>query len=138
MPKIVILQDPLTPEEHLQLGLSYEKKGLLQEAIEHYKEASKRDARGFLFLGNIYLKTNDYDKAEENYKKALKKDSKLADAYNNLAWLYYLKGEKLDMAEELVKRAIQIEHDNPEKVKQYEDTLKKIKERLKTENPSFL
>ncbi len=32
MPQIVVLNDPLTAEEHLQLGLSYEKKGLIDDA----------------------------------------------------------------------------------------------------------
>lgn len=132
MPKIVILHDPLTAEEHLQLGLSYEKKGLLNEAIKHYKEASKEDARGFLFIGNIYLNQSNFYEAEENYKMAIKKNNKLADVYNNLAWLYYLKGERLDEAEELLKKAIELEKANQDKVKLYEDTLNKIN-KLKTE-----
>ncbi|MEJ5227627.1 tetratricopeptide repeat protein [Thermodesulfovibrio sp.] len=126
MPQIVVLNDPLTPEEHLQLGLSYEKKGLLEEAIKQYKEASKTDARGYLFLGNLFLKEGKYDEAEENYKEAIKKDNKLADAYNNLAWLYCIKGERLEEAEGLVKKAMELEKDNKDKLKIYEDTLEKI------------
>jgi len=127
MPQIAVLHDPLTPEEHLQLGLNYEKKGLIEEAIKHYEDASKSDARGFLFLGNLYLNQKKYDTAEDYYKKAIQKNEKLADAYNNLAWLYFIKGEKLVDAEDLVKKAIEIEKNNPEKVKIYEDTLEKIK-----------
>jgi len=37
MPSIAVLHDPLTPQEHLQLGLSYEKKGLIEDAIKHYE-----------------------------------------------------------------------------------------------------
>ncbi len=131
MPKIVVLNDPLTAEEHLQLGLSYERKGLLDEAIRHYEEASKNDARGFLLIGNLYLNQGKHDQAEENYKKAIKKDSKLADAYNNLAWLYYIKGERLDEAEDLVKKAIELEKGNQDKLKIYKDTLDKVN-KLKT------
>ncbi|MDI1472757.1 tetratricopeptide repeat protein [Thermodesulfovibrio sp. 1176] len=131
MPQIVVLKDPLTPEEHLQLGLSYEKKGLIDEAIKHFKEASKYDARGFLFLGNLYFKQNQFDDAEVNFKKAIKKDNKLADAYNNLAWLYLTKNINLDEAEELVKKAIELEKENTEKIKYYQNTLDKIKN-LKT------
>lgn len=126
MPKVVILNDPLSAEEHLQLGLSYEKKGLLEEAIKHYEDASESDARGFLFMGNLYLNQNKYNEAEENYIKAIRKDSNLADAYNNLAWLYCQKGEKLEEAEELVKKAIEIERNNKEKIKLYENTLQQI------------
>ncbi|MCX8033727.1 MAG: tetratricopeptide repeat protein [Thermodesulfovibrio sp.] len=127
LPKIVVLTDPLTAEEHLKLGLSYEKKGLLDEAIRHYEEASKTDARGFLLIGNLYLNQGKYEQAEENYRRAIKKNNKLADAYNNLAWLYYIKGERLDEAEELVRKAMELEKGNQDKVKIYEDTLNKIK-----------
>lgn len=126
MPKIVVLNDPLTAEEHLQLGLSYEKKGLLDEAIRHYEEASKNDARGFLFIGNLYLNQGKHEQAEENYRRAIKKNNKLADAYNNLAWLYYIKGERLDEAEDLIRKAMELEKGNQDKVKIYEDTLDKI------------
>lgn len=134
MPKIVVLTDPLTAEEHLQLGISYEKKGLLDEAIRHYKEASKSDARGFLFIGNLYLNQGKDEQAEENYKKAIKKDKKLADAYNNLAWLYCQRAKKLDEAEELIKKAIEIEAKNPDKVKIYENTLREILEKKRQSN----
>lgn len=137
MPKVVILNDPLSAEEHLQLGLSYEKKGLLEEAIKHYEDASKSDARGFLFMGNLYLNQNKYNEAEENYRKAIKKDSNLADAYNNLAWLYYQKGEKLEEAEELVKKAIEIEIKNLDKVKIYQNTLREIHEKRKSQNGKY-
>lgn len=131
MPQIVVLHDPLTPQEHLQLGLNYEKKGLIEEAKKHYEDASKSDARGFLFLGNLYFNQANYSKAEEYYRKAIRKNDKLADAYNNLAWIYYTRNENLDEAQELVKKAIEIEKDNPEKVKIYQDTLEKI-QKLKT------
>ncbi|MDW7998268.1 MAG: tetratricopeptide repeat protein, partial [Thermodesulfovibrio sp.] len=119
-----------TPQEHLQLGLSYEKKGLIEEAIKHYKEASKSDARGFLFLGNLYLNQGKYNDAENYYKKAIKKNDRLADAYNNLAWIFCLENKNIDQAEEMVKKAIEIEKDNNEKLKIYQDTLEKI-EKLK-------
>ena len=127
IPKIHVLKDPLTAEEHLMMGLSREKANLIDEAIKHYEEASKHDARGFLFLGNLYLSQNKYEEAERNYKKAINKNDKLADAYNNLAWLYYLQERKLEEAEKLVKKAIEIEINNPDKVKIYDDTLRKIK-----------
>ncbi|MGC8796411.1 tetratricopeptide repeat protein [Thermodesulfovibrio sp.] len=131
MPQVVVLHDPLTPQEHLQLGLNYEKNGLIDEAIQHYKEASKSDAKGYLFLGNLYLNQKKYDIAEEYYKKAIQKNDKLADAYNNLAWLYCIKNENLDKAQELVKKAMEIEKNNPEKIKIYQDTFEQI-QKLKT------
>lgn len=126
MPKIVILNDPLSPEEHLKLGLSYEKKGLIDEAEKHYEEASKRDTRGFLMLGNLYFSQGDYKKAEEYYKKAISRQQNLTDALNNLAWLYYLESRNLDEAENLILKAIELVGDD-DKRKIYFDTYDKIK-----------
>jgi len=125
MPSIAVLHDPLTPQEHLQLGLSYEKKGLIEDAIKHYEEASKEDAKGFSFLGNLYLNQIIMIKLK-NITKSNQKNDKLADAYNNLAWVYCLQRKNLDEAEELVKKAIEIEKNNADKVKIYEDTIEKI------------
>jgi len=126
MPSIAVLHDPLTPQEHLQLGLSYEKKGLIEDAIKHYEEASKEDAKGFLFLGNLYLNKIIMINLKNIIKKQIRKNDKLADAYNNLAWVYCLQRKNLDEAEELVKKAIEIEKNNADKVKIYEDTIEKI------------
>jgi tetratricopeptide (TPR) repeat protein len=109
----------------LSLGLAYEKKGELNHAIKEYKLASKKLPLAYLYLGNAYFLKNDLEKAEYYYKKAMKKDPKNADAYNNLAWLYYTKQEHLDEGEKLSSRAIEL---NPLKENIYRDTLEKIRE----------
>jgi len=53
---------------------------------------------------SLFRHKNNYDKSEEYYKKAIRKNDKLADAYNNLAWVYCLQRKNLDEAEELVKK----------------------------------
>lgn len=123
IPRIIILEDPLTPEEHINLGLSYEKKGLIEEAINEYTIASKKIPIAYLYLGNIYMQKKDFDEAERYYKRVLKKQD-IADAYNNLAWLYYIKKENLNEAERLVLKALELDPGN----KNYEDTLNKIRE----------
>jgi len=125
LPKIVVLKDPLTPEEHLNLGLAYEKKGLLDSAIQEYKLAAKKLTIAYLYLGNAYFLKNELSKAETFYKKMIKKDPQNGDAHNNLAWLYYTKRENLDAAEEYALRAIEF---NPLKGDIYRDTLEKIRE----------
>ncbi len=124
LPRIIVLEDPLSPEEHINLGVAYEKKGELDNALKEYEEASKRLAVAFLYMGNIHFQKNEFDKAESYYKKAIKKDPQNADAYNNLAWLYYTKKENLDEAESLVLKALEL---NPSKKDIYHDTLEKIK-----------
>ncbi len=125
MPRIIVLSDPLSPEEHLNLGVTYEKKGELENALEEYKKASKKLPMAYLYIGNVYFQKNEFDKAEFYYKKTIKKDPENADAYNNLAWLYYKKRENLKEAERLAIKAIEL---NPSKKENYSDTLEKIKE----------
>ena len=125
LPRIIILEDPLTPEEHINLGVAYEKKGELDNALKEYKEASKKLPSAYLYMGNIYFQKNELAEVEYYYKKAIKKAPENADAYNNLAWLYYTKKENLDEAEALALKAIEL---NPAKKDLYQDTLEKIRE----------
>jgi len=125
LPRIIVLDDPLSPEEHLNLGVTYEKRGELDNAMKEYEAASKKLPAAYLYIGNIHFQKNEFDDAESCYRKAISKDPNNADAYNNLAWLYYVKEEKLDEAERLALKAIEL---NPEKKSTYEDTLEKIRE----------
>ena len=128
-PRIIILKDPLTPEEHLNLGVAYEKQGEFEPAIKEYRAATKKLPRAYLYLGNVHFQKKDLGKAEEYYKKAIKNDPRNADAYNNLAWLYYTKKENLEQAEHLALKAIDLD---PSKEDIYRDTLEKIRELKKT------
>ncbi len=124
LPRIIILDDPLSPEEHINLGVAYEKQGEIDNALKEYRLASKKLPLAYLYMGNVYFQKNDFDKAESAYRKAIEKDSQNADAHNNLAWLYYTKKENLNEAEELALKAIEL---NPSKKEIYQDTLNKIR-----------
>ena len=124
LPRIAVLHDPLTPEEHINLGVSYEKKGELDAALEQYESASKKLPVAYLYVGNIYFQKKDADHAEKAYKKAIERAND-ARAYNNLAWLYYTRGEHLEEAEKLARKAVEL---SPESV-DFRDTLEKIIEK---------
>jgi len=128
LPRIIVLDDPLSPEEHINLGVTYEKRGELDNALKEYREASGKLPVAYLYMGNVCLQKNELDKAESYYKKAIEKDPKNADAYNNLAWLYYVKKENLEGAESLAIKAMEL---NPSKKEIYQDTLDRIRD-LKT------
>jgi tetratricopeptide (TPR) repeat protein len=125
LPRIIVLEDPLSPEEHLNLGVTYEMNGELDSALEQYKIASKTLPRAYTYMGNIYFQKGDFRKSETSYKKAIKKDPFSADAYNNLAWLYFTKKKNLDVAEEYALRALELD---PSKKDIYQDTLDQIRE----------
>lgn len=127
-PRIVVLNDPLTAQEHLELGLSYETKGDTDLAIRHYQKAARGPLRSdaYFYLGNVYFEKGDYPKAEAAYRKAISSNAEHADAHNNLAWLYFVQRKNPHRAEELAERAIRL---NPAKSAVYEDTLKKIRGR---------
>ena len=125
LPRVIILKDPLTPEEHLNLGVTYEQQGEFDNAIKEYNLAAKKLPRAFLYLGNAYLQKKEWEEAESFYRKAIREEPENADAYNNLAWLYYMKKENLDQAEKLAQRALEL---NPAKGDIYRDTLEKVRE----------
>jgi tetratricopeptide (TPR) repeat protein len=124
-PRIIVLDDPLSPEEHLNLGVTYEQNKEYDSALKEYEKASKKITIAYLYMGNIYFSKNEYSEAELYYRKVIDKDPKNADAYNNLAWLYYIKRENLDEAEDLALKAIELD---PLKKDIYQDTINKIRE----------
>jgi tetratricopeptide (TPR) repeat protein len=125
LPRIIILKDPLTPEEHLNLGVTYESQGEFDKAIKEYNLAAKKLPRAYLYLGNAYFQKKEWGKAEEYYKKVIEKEPNNSDVHNNLAWLYYTKKENLEEAEKLAQKALEL---NPAKEEIYRDTLEKIRE----------
>ena len=125
LPRIIVLEDPLTPEEHVNLGVAYENRGEFDNALKEYGKASDRLPVAYLYMGNVYLKKNEWENAGRYYRKAIEKEPRNADAHNNLAWLYYLKKENLDEAESLASKAIALD---PSKEEIYRDTLDRIRD----------
>ncbi|MCX5803262.1 MAG: tetratricopeptide repeat protein [Proteobacteria bacterium] len=124
LPRIILFHDPLTPEEHINLGVSYENKGELDAALKEYETASKKSQIAYLYMGNIYFQKNDFENAEKYYRKAIKKTDD-PRAYNNLAWLYYTMDTKLQEAEKLARKAVELSPDSTD----FKDTLDRIIEK---------
>ena len=124
LPRIAILHDPLAPEEHVNLGVSYEKRGELDAALREYKAASRKLPLAHLYLGNVYFEQNKLPQAEKSYREAIEK-AQPAEAYNNLAWLYYTTNTRLDEAEQLAAKAVELSPDTGD----FTDTLERIREK---------
>lgn len=109
-PRIIVLTDPLTPEEHNDLGVSYERRGECKLAEREYEEALRLRKDFFdaqYNLGNLYLGMKCYTKAEQAYRKALEIGPDQAEPCNNLANLYLDTGD-LEEAKSMAERAVRL------------------------------
>ena len=109
LPKIVVLHDPLSAEEHFQLALTYEREKEYDLALKEYEEVLKKKQfreESCTNMANIYLAQGKAGLAEEFYQKSIRINPSYGKAYNNLAWLYLTQNEKLDQAEQLLLEAI--------------------------------
>jgi Tfp pilus assembly protein PilF len=123
LPKIVVLHDPLSAEEHVQLGMIYQSQQKSDLAMEQYRAAVKKDkkhTKAWTLLGDLSYSRADYNEAEFAYRKVLKLEPESGDTRNNLAWVYLQQGRTLKKAKELVLEAISL---NPEHKPYYLDTL---------------
>jgi tetratricopeptide (TPR) repeat protein len=124
LPRIIVFNDPLTPEEHVNLGVAYENRGELDDALTEYEAASKSLPVAFLYMANVYFQKKDFGKAEQLYERAITR-TRDPKAYNNLAWLYYTTGKDLAKAEELARKAVDLSPDSHD----FSDTLARIVEK---------
>ena len=131
LPKIRVLQDPLTAQEHVALGVSYETQGRSDLAISEYKAALKKDPDGIgvapiIFLGNAHAQRGKFKEASKYYQKTLAQDPQNGQVLNNLAWVYLQQGIKLKEAEAMIRQALdQAPNGDPNRPR-YLDTLAEI------------
>jgi Tfp pilus assembly protein PilF len=126
LPKIVVLHDPLSAEEHIKLGSVYASQGKAGLARDQYQAAVKQDprnARAWSLLGDTAYLLKDYAGAERAYDSALDLDPSNGDLHNNLAWVFVQRERKLGTARDLVTKALEL---NPANRPYYLDTLGSI------------
>lgn len=95
LPKIIVFEDPLSADEHVALGVSYEQNGELALAAREYEGALSKDTTSFqarFNLGNVRLAEKHYGKARKEYLAALHLRPGDPAATNNLCWAAILSG----------------------------------------------
>jgi Tfp pilus assembly protein PilF len=128
IPQIIVIDDPLTAEQHNDLGVAYEEKGDFALAEKEYEKAIKKNREWvipYLNLGHLYFRQEKLDAAERVLREGLRAKGDHPDLLNNLAWVLMEKGQFKD-AKALIDKAIAI--DDKE---EYQDTRQEILERLK-------
>jgi len=122
LPKIIVLHDPLSADEHVKLGNIYESQEKSTQALEQFRAAVQADPKhvqAWLLLGELAYKQGAYPEAETAYQKATKLQPDNGDINNNLAWVYIQQRKKLEKAEALTARAMTL---TPEHKPYYLDT----------------
>ena len=110
--------DVVTPEEYLQRGVAFYRKGEFDHAMQNFDSAIKSRSdysEAYLYRGTTYMDKNDADKAIEDYNKAIESSPKGEEAYFVRGHAYFTKGN-LDRAILDYNKAIEI---NPKYVQPY-------------------
>ena len=128
IPQIIVIDDPLTAQQHNDLGVAYEEKGDYPLAEKEYEKAIKKNREWvipYLNLGHLYYRQDKLDQAERALRDGLRVKGDHPDLLNNLAWVLMEKGQ-LEQAKALIDKAIVIEDKE-----EYRDTRQEILERMK-------
>jgi Flp pilus assembly protein TadD len=105
---MVVLHDPLTADEHNDLGVAYESAGHSDLATREYRKALRLESHGsrtWVNLGNAEAAGGRWHAAEKCYRRALRDSSTNADAMNNLAVALLRQGRHRDEARSMAERA---------------------------------
>ena len=130
LPMIIVLNDPLSADEHVRLGGIYDSQGKTELARDQYRAAIRQDKkhlRAWTLLGDTAYRLKEYGEAEKAYDSALDLDRSNGDLCNNLAWVYVQQNRKLRKAQDLVMSALKL---SPDHRPYYLDTLGVIQLKL--------
>ena len=113
----VIEASPKALMVYVKVGFAHLKQGDRQKAMEIFQASIKENPEfgpGYISLGEAYKLTKQEVKASEMYEKGLTYSPRSTLALNNLAWIFATRGEQLDKALNLAKRAKDLARDSPE------------------------
>ena len=83
------------------------------EVIARATETNRLDETFYYQLGTVYERKGDFQEAEKNLLRSLEIAPDFAEAQNYLGYSWADRGEKLDRAYDLLKKAVKTEPENP-------------------------
>jgi Flp pilus assembly protein TadD len=107
--------DPKRPDLFLYLGLAYSRANQHDRAVGAYQEGLTLDDKHKdlnFQLGVVYEKQGKFDAAVSQFRRVIALDPKYAEAYNYAGYMMAERGIRLDEAEQLIKKALELEPDN--------------------------
>lgn len=115
LPRIVVLHDPLSADEHVKLAQIYDAQEKPELAREQYQAAVKADprhGRAWLLLGDLSFRMQDFTTARTAYEKATTLEPGNGDAHNNLAWVHLQSPGDPETARQLALKALSLTPDH--------------------------
>ena len=109
--RVAACLDPKNALSRLHLANLYERQGDLEGAAGMYEEialAYPQDVRPYLSIGSMYARAARIVQAEKAFQRANQIDPQHPVAYYELARLYMLAGMKLDVAEALAEKLVEL------------------------------
>lgn len=93
---------------------AYSRSGDFKAAVKYYGAAvnSKEDAGALIKMGLIFERQGDFLNAEKAYQRFIASYPNNFVGYNQLAWMYARRGEKLNKAVELASKADKLQPGN--------------------------
>lgn len=101
------------------IGSAYLSKGQQKLALEWFTRATQTPSRKpfksaiYGSMGDAYSSLDRWDKAVESYEQALELDPQNHNAMNNYAYYLSERDERLDYAEDMAEKAVELAPDNP-------------------------
>ena len=110
----VLQIDPKSMMAYFRMAQLHQVMGQTDAALDSYQKALALQPTSPMVnnaIGNLYLSKDDLKSAGKYFQAALAENSHDPVAANNLAWVYAVQGENLDMALSLATQAKQIAPD---------------------------
>lgn len=108
-------QRPDVARLFVSLGFAYQELGQSERAVTSLEQARRfsSDPSILFQLGSVFERQKRYEQAERTFRETLAADPRHAPTLNYLGYMLADRGERVEEAVDYIKRALEIEPDNP-------------------------